>query len=247
MMPEQRFFPFHGKMVNVFLVPLEKSFLLVDTPSSREQKSFAQFLDEKLDAKRPGISHVLLTHHHSDHVGLVGWMRERFPGLVLIAHDKEWPLLRGGKNHVGHTLNRRVAFLSRLISLNPRFAPVVPGENDIVLSGREATMDLNPLGFPGSIFFTPGHTRGSVSLLVENRDLLAGDLFMNWPLNFVGTNPFPFLVQDFTDLLNSYRILERTGVQRVFPAHGKPFSFARVKQSLPRLEALAGKRSTGMA
>ena len=129
---------------------------------------------------------------------------------------------------------------------------------------RTVTVTGNPPQFQGRGLTLSGLNRGSsIELncganrlqidqpgwieLPLDRDLLAGDLFMNWPLNFLGTNPFPFLVQDFNELLTSYRILERTGVQRVFPAHGKPFSFARVKQSLPRLEALAGKRSTGMA
>jgi glyoxylase-like metal-dependent hydrolase (beta-lactamase superfamily II) len=42
-------------------------------------------------AERHGIepTHVLLTHHHGDHVEELGWLLERWPGMEVLAHPDE--------------------------------------------------------------------------------------------------------------------------------------------------------------
>jgi hydroxyacylglutathione hydrolase len=48
-------------------------------------------------AERLGLepTHVLLTHHHFDHVSEVGTLRERWPGLEVLIHPLERELLDG--------------------------------------------------------------------------------------------------------------------------------------------------------
>jgi hydroxyacylglutathione hydrolase len=60
-------------------------------------------------AERLGLnpSHVLLTHHHFDHVSDVGVLRERWPGLEVLISQRERELLDGvasGSIEAGQTL-----------------------------------------------------------------------------------------------------------------------------------------------
>ena len=48
-------------------------------------------------AERQGLTptHVLLTHHHHDHVAELGALRERWPGITVLAHPDEAALVEG--------------------------------------------------------------------------------------------------------------------------------------------------------
>ena len=49
------------------------------------------------EAERQGLTptHVLLTHHHHDHVAELGALRERWPGITVLAHPDEAALVEG--------------------------------------------------------------------------------------------------------------------------------------------------------
>jgi hydroxyacylglutathione hydrolase len=90
-------------------------------------------------AERMGVmpSHILLTHHHHDHVCEVGALRERWPKLRVLIHPLERERLRE--------------------------AITVDVEADTVEAGemlRFGTLEVRPL-------HTPGHTAGMLSFLVS--------------------------------------------------------------------------------
>jgi len=92
-------------------------------------------------AKRLRIepTHVLLTHHHFDHVSEVGALRKRWPGLKVLIHPLEREALVG----MGETLGK---------GLEP--GAIEAGE--VLRFGR---LEVRPLR-------TPGHTAGMLSFLV---------------------------------------------------------------------------------
>ncbi|HWW90776.1 MAG TPA: MBL fold metallo-hydrolase [Solirubrobacteraceae bacterium] len=86
-------------------------------------------------------THVLLTHHHYDHVSEVGTLRERWPKLEVLISPLERDLLGGG---TGAGTNGAAAELGT----------VEAGE-----TLRFGTLEVRPL-------LTPGHTAGMLSFLV---------------------------------------------------------------------------------
>jgi glyoxylase-like metal-dependent hydrolase (beta-lactamase superfamily II) len=93
-------------------------------------------------AKRLGIepTHVLLTHHHFDHVSEVGALRARWPELRVLIHPVERDLVAG----MGDALGRGV-----------ELGTVEAGE-----TLRFGLLEVRPLS-------TPGHTAGMLSFLVS--------------------------------------------------------------------------------
>ena len=94
-------------------------------------------------AKRLGVepTHVLLTHHHFDHVSELGVLRKRWPGLQVSIH----PLERDPLLELGDVLGKG-------LELNT----IEAGE-----PLRFGELEVRPLG-------TPGHTAGMLSFLVAN-------------------------------------------------------------------------------
>jgi glyoxylase-like metal-dependent hydrolase (beta-lactamase superfamily II) len=91
-------------------------------------------------AERLGVqpTHVLLTHHHYDHVCGTGELLERWPGMTVMVHPLEFSALLSG-------------------GAMPDELEVQPLEAGETL--RLGALEIRPLR-------TPGHTAGMLSLLV---------------------------------------------------------------------------------
>ncbi len=100
---------------------------------------------------------------------------------------------------------------------------------NMVLDDEE--FSLTEYGIPGKIIYTPGHSRGSVSILLESGDAFVGDLAMSgFPLRF--TPGLPILADDITEVRRSWEVLLDKGAKTVYPAHGKPFSADIIRNAL---------------
>lgn len=99
-------------------------------------------------AGRLGIepTHVLLTHHHFDHVSDVGALLERWPALEVLIHPLERELLAGMGDALGGGAH--------------------PGTVEAGQMLRLGRLEVRPLG-------TPGHTAGMLSFLVSAPDMHA--------------------------------------------------------------------------
>jgi len=88
-------------------------------------------------------------------------------------------------------------------------------------------MDLAPYGIPGRVIHTPGHTLGSVSVLLDTGEAFVGDLAMNrLPLRAA---PGMAIFGEDEDLMKkSLARLAELGARMIYPAHGKPFELDRL-------------------
>ncbi len=89
-------------------------------------------------------THVLLTHHHYDHVSDVGELRERWPKLEVLISKRERELLDAAAGEGGE-------------SPAAGWGAIEAGQ-----TLRFGTLELRPL-------HTPGHTAGMLSFLVGER------------------------------------------------------------------------------
>ena len=99
---------------------------------------------------------------------------------------------------------------------------------DVVI---EDDYDLSQYGIPGKIIHTPGHSPGSLSVLLDTGEAFVGDLAMNMaPLRF--TPGLPIFGDDIGSIKHSWGKLLERGVKTVYPAHGKPFDVKIIKEAL---------------
>jgi glyoxylase-like metal-dependent hydrolase (beta-lactamase superfamily II) len=83
-------------------------------------------------------------------------------------------------------------------------------------------MSLSEYGIPGKVVYTPGHSMGHVSILLDSGDAIVGDMAMNsWFLRF--TPGLPVLADDINMVVQSWKKILPMGIKRVYPAHGMDF------------------------
>jgi glyoxylase-like metal-dependent hydrolase (beta-lactamase superfamily II) len=92
---------------------------------------------------------------------------------------------------------------------------------DLTLEDSETS--LRPFGISGKVLHTPGHSSGSVSVLLETGDAFVGDLAMNGLPWRIGPG-MPCLGDDAAIVKKSWELLLIKGARRIYPAHGKPFN-----------------------
>ena len=97
-------------------------------------------------------------------------------------------------------------------------------------------MALNIIGISGKVIYTPGHSSGSVSVLLDSGEAFVGDMAMNkFPLRF--SPGMPIYAENIQSLLDSWQTLLDEGVKTVFPAHGDPFSADIIRKELSNMGA----------
>jgi hydroxyacylglutathione hydrolase len=110
-------------------------------------------------AERLGLTptHVLLTHHHFDHVSDIGELLERWPKLQVLISDTERELLRDAAAGAVEPKAQAAAAAT----------PDGMGSVEAGQTLRFGALEVRPLR-------TPGHTAGMLSFLVGERPEQAG-------------------------------------------------------------------------
>ena len=213
-------------MCHCYLIK-EEGLILVDAGFPSRGKKFLREL-KNLSIEPKDISLILLTHGHWDHIGSANEIRGLTGGKVAInQHEKDW-VERGfkptppGINLWGKILG--VADNRYMSSVDFPGTPV-----DLVLEDED--FSLESYGIHGKAIYTPGHSSGSMSLLLDTGDAFVGDMAMNGLPYRIGPG-MPVFAEDISLLKESWRLLLARGVKWIYPAHGKPFRAAELEKHL---------------
>jgi len=234
-----------------YLVRNGVQYLLVDTGYVADWDLFCAGL-KKAGVKLSQISHLLLTHHHDDHCGLLPELLRENPAIRVILSRPCKELIAKGENdltHGGGLLNKRVAFLIKhkqtYVSLvlgkkidkesNLKFPPYFVRACDILVDDNTALRDIG-LAIDGTILTTPGHTVDAISLLFPDGDCLVGDAAASM-LAFAGTKNCVIFICDMAEYYRSWQKLLDAGAKRLYPAHGKPFSAQKLRANMGKNKA----------
>lgn len=168
------------------------------------------------------IRSLIVTHAHVDHLGLAHALREDGIGRLVLAR-RERPALDPSTRMISEdsTLDRWGVPIEERADLprrtDPGYGTIVPDRE--VEDGER--LDLP--GFEVRVFVTPGHTAGSMCLLVDDRLALTGDTVLPGINPGLGLGGFAPDDDPIGAALDSLDRLAGLGDLDVAPGHGEPF------------------------
>jgi len=230
-------------VTNCFLIktPNDK-YILVDMGYEWDWKVFCKQLI-KFNVGFSEISHLVLTHHHDDHSGLLNNIIEKNSGIQIVMSHLAKDLLTTGVNdrsHGGGLINKRIALLiySTLAPLKRikakkwpmTFPPYAVRKNDILINGETRLSDIG-IELNGRIIETPGHSVDSISIILDDGDCIVGDAAANM-LQFAGTKYCVIALNAIDEYYKSWRKIIAENAKRIFPSHGRPFGADKLTDNI---------------
>jgi hydroxyacylglutathione hydrolase len=199
-----------ARRANTYLVEAPNGLVLVDTGMPGSEKRILNAVS-KIGRKPNDIKLILLTHRHLDHIGSSAYLKKESMA-TLVSHQFEKPYVAGtlviitprAWSLYGRIVRRSRSVGSSIIKFF-RLVKYQPTHVDEV-SDEESVLDH--VGLDGSVVWTPGHTKGSVS-----RGKLVEPMFMENP------NQTKSSVQRIVDL---HPVV-------LCPGHGKPLPPSKIR------------------
>ena len=185
---------------NVYLIESGAVVMLVDAGMSYMYDNLLSKINRS--GVKPDI--IALTHAHYDHAENTRRLKEHFSAKVLI-HAKEAAHLAAG--------------------VNPEDAPIagtftIEGENYPPVEADIVVNESQKFGDGITLMHTPGHTPGSISVIVDGEIAVVGDaMFSVHP----GQAMVPYVMERNT-LLKSWKKLFGTNCRLFLPVHGRPIT-----------------------
>ncbi|MGW4766763.1 MBL fold metallo-hydrolase [Nocardia sp. NPDC004278] len=208
---------------SAFLVTDGNAAMIVDTGvRGRAPAMLRQIADAGLRPR--DVTLIVLTHYHADHTGSAAELREATGAPIAIHRDDADQLRRGGRVDLQPT-----SVVPRLMKLMLAGTEIPAIEPDIILDDEE---DLTRHGGIGRSFVTPGHTPGSVCVLLPDNSIVAGDALSGGLLRARVAHQ-PMFVTDPDAATRSMRTIADHAPITVYVGHGGPLTTT----SLTRLTA----------
>jgi glyoxylase-like metal-dependent hydrolase (beta-lactamase superfamily II) len=220
-MPEEIQAITHGG-VNCYLIKTNTAFFLIDTGFAKKRAEIEAELEHA--GCTPGnLKLIVLTHGDFDHSGNCAYLRKKY-GAQIAMHKADSGMVERGDLFYSRKANFLMKAMGKLIlaaldtSLKEedRFTPDFYLEND---------SDLPDWGLDAKVIHIPGHSLGSIGVLLGSGAFFCGDLLENKKQPAQSS-----LMPDKGAFQASVEKLESLKIGVTYPGHGAPFEFERFKK-----------------
>ena len=177
---------------------------LVADPSAPSQELLLRLGELGLSLK-----YIFITHGHADHIGGIGFFKEKHPAPVVV-HPADAPMLTDAKKNFSEYMG----------------FPLTAPEGEIMAEdGTELKLGTHTL----RVIHTPGHTRGGICLLAD-KFLISGDTLFELS---IGRTDFPG--GSHSQIIDSIKqkLFTLPNDVIVFPGHGPRTSIGLEKKNNP--------------
>ena len=220
--------PFELSRINIFLVRLYEGWMLVDCGIAGEASHSAlQSALAEVGVEVSGITKILLTHFHPDHIGLAPAIHHLSHAPILM-HRADIARLdtishQGWMHHIvtESGVPENLALAIRKYSADPDFNLVeLPPVTS--LNGGEV---LDTALGPAELIWTPGHSPGHICLYFrDSKTLISGDHVLPTISPNITWNENTDALGDY---ISSLQKICGYDVSLVIPSHGEPFTDLR--------------------
>lgn len=200
-------------IVNCYLLTGDQGSILVDTGNPGMTDAILSAIPNA------DVRLILLTHGHSDHIGSAACLRDRLHAPIAM-HEADKVLITNpnARKLYAHTPLGRM--LSRMSESTMEHAGTPAFEPDLLLSDGDS---LSPYGVHASVVYLPGHTAGSIGVLTDENDLIAGDAACHMLRPTAAR-----LYEDRAMMERSIDKMNDLSVRRLYVGHGAPFPLSAI-------------------
>lgn len=190
---------------NAYLLQGEGGSVLVDTGTAR-------YRERVLAACRQArVRLILLTHGHCDHCQNAAFLSSQLGCPVGVSRE-DADLLTQGERRPVYGRGPWGRLYAAMINHTIQTQSIPPIQPDVFL---QEGMDLSPYGPEGRVVALPGHTAGSIGVVLADGALLAGDAAQGF-----GPVTGPWCWEDQAAARESLRRLKRLAKGRIWCGHG---------------------------
>jgi len=215
---------------NVFFIRTRDGHILVDAGMPGDTEKLDEvFATAGVEPSTIGL--IVVTHGHMDHMGLTAYAKE-ITGAKVLCHQSLAGKLAIGEIEVpvarsffGHFLN----FISGIQEMTGG-ADVEGVSADILV---DDPFDLSEYGISGKIIHTPGHSQGSISIVLDNGETLVGDMVRDEGDGDIGPGMF---YEDKEALIASLEEVALFESRTIFLSHGKTINNTDLNDAIATLK-----------
>lgn len=220
-------------IINSFLIKGKSKHILVDAgvPDS-EEKIIRQVKQHGINPR--DISLLIVTHGHIDHFGSASRIKELL-SIPILAHANDAETYRTGRvKRSQMQVNKPQWALFRMAIANQQAQPFEPDH----LMINDVPIDLQPWGIDGRVIYTPGHTPGSLSVVLDTGEAIIMDMLSSGILlggiAFHSRVKHPPFHDDLHALRHSFDKVLKENVDRYYLGHGGPVNRTQVQEYYDR-------------
>lgn len=214
----QEIVPIRLGFVKCFLIKGESKLILVDTGIPGKETRIINKI-KSMGFNPSQISLIIITHVHTDHSGSVRELKKITGAKVAVHKDDAQFLTNGFSADITPVSTIGKLLVSVTKNMKRQFDGVKP---DILI---ENEMSLHSFGVKGKVISTPGHTLGSVSIILDSGKCIVGDLLASF-----GKLSYSIFSNDLAMLKASVSKVMNSNVKEVYLSHGGVYSIDKIKK-----------------
>jgi len=220
-------------MINAFLLESSQGCILIDTGLPNTEKKIEDKLKE-LHKTFNDIKLIVITHAHIDHAGNAAKLKV-LTNAKIIAHNGDLPYYRREKEMHFCSTGLFGWLFFKTGAIQQQYQKFEP---DILINSNES-FRLEKFGIEGEIISTPGHTEGSISVVIDNDRAVVGDLISSGILlgGIVRTKKAkrPPFEDDPLQVSQELQSIVNKGVKTFYMGHGGPLPKKEVLLHIDKL------------
>ena len=191
-----------------YIIHGNKESILIDTGTEK-------YRDKVLNAcQRANVRLILLTHGHFDHCQNALYLSKSLNCSVGISAEDSELLQKSTKRKV-YGKGIWGNFYAWASNCNIKKCKIDPVNSITVL---ENEMSLQEYGIDGKVIKLPGHTIGSVGVLLQTGEAFIGDAMQN-----IISPSMAWCYEDYEKAEESVKLIHRINPKKIYCGHGKMF------------------------